>query len=126
MEFVFDGVAWTASPGPRGVTALDHEAIDHAMEDYAIKEILFRQIDEVLRGRRRTILEQLDAERAAVGVETGIPICHNTRWLDVSGCKRAKTRRSAPRARAGGGGPNRRRADLRHRGFRPDGSPSHF
>ena len=45
-----------------GVTPLNHESIDDAMEDYAIVEVFPGKLDEVGNGVRRLLFEELDRE----------------------------------------------------------------
>ena len=52
-------VAGAAHAGASGVAALNHEAGDDAVEDQAVVEALFDQVDEVLDGIGRDVRVQL-------------------------------------------------------------------
>src|SRR5439155_21245556 len=58
-----------AGAGPGRVAALDHEVGDHAVEDDAVVEPVARELEEVLDGLRRLLVEELDCDRAVVGVQ---------------------------------------------------------
>ena len=62
-------VAGTARPRALRVSSLDHEAVDHPVEDHAVIESLFCQVDEVLRRLGRKVGEELDPEGPHIGLE---------------------------------------------------------
>ena len=68
-EFVGDRVAGAARPRTLRVPTLDHEAVNHPVEDHAVVESLFCQIDEVLRRLGREVGEELDLEGPHIGLE---------------------------------------------------------
>src|SRR5207248_5530738 len=72
VELVLERVAGTAAPRAGRVAALDHEVLDHAVEDHAFVEAVARELAEVADGLRRVVVEQLDADVAAVGVQDGL------------------------------------------------------
>ena len=63
--------ALTARTGAGGVTALDHEILDDAVEDEAIIIALFGQGYEVLDGFGGNLRVKLDGNIAHVGVHDG-------------------------------------------------------
>ena len=86
MELVLELVARSTGTGAGGVAALDHEAVDDAVEDCAVVErsglgtrrvlrrVLLgsvREADEVRDGLGGVIAEQFDDDIAAVGVQRG-------------------------------------------------------
>src|SRR3989442_14419555 len=59
-ELVLDCVTGSAEPGPLGVTTLDHEIRDHAVEDRSVVEALTDELPEVARGDGHRLVEELD------------------------------------------------------------------
>src|SRR3989442_13903056 len=59
-ELVLDCVTGSAEPGPLGVTTLDHEIRDHAVEDRSVVEALTAQLPEVARSDRHRLVEAVD------------------------------------------------------------------
>src|SRR5688572_18378111 len=76
VEFVLDRVTGAAAAGTLGIAALNHEAIDHTVEDGAVVETLLREVDEVLGCNGGLVLEKLDLERARCGIEGCRTVCH--------------------------------------------------
>src|SRR6266550_1520793 len=89
LELVLEAVPRAARPGPRRITALDHELRDHPVEDGAVVELRLAfllcawidrfllagcQTDEVRDRLGRLLLEQLDDDVAAAGLEHGVEI----------------------------------------------------
>src|SRR5207247_4515667 len=68
-ELVLDRVPRAAKPGPLRVSALDHEARDHAVEDRAIIEALRDQLPEVPRRDRHGLVEEFDLHVAQRGLK---------------------------------------------------------
>src|SRR5690606_22665250 len=90
MELVADLVARTARTRALRAATLDHEAIDHAVEGETVVESLLHKVDEILRGDRRTILEQLDVEVALARAEFRGAVRHVSSSLEVDGESRLK------------------------------------
>src|SRR5215211_6859407 len=66
-----------AAPGPLRVAALDHEALDDAVEDDAVVLALLGQQPEVLRRLRRVLLQQLEADRPHVRLDACDAVSHD-------------------------------------------------
>src|SRR5579875_597724 len=52
-----------------GITALGHEALDHAVKRHPIIEVVARQKDEIIDGHRRLFGEKFHLEVAFIGME---------------------------------------------------------
>ena len=65
-NLALDGVARAAHAGAFRVTALDHEAADHPVEDQAVIEALARQAQEIIDCVRSLVRIQLHLHHAAV------------------------------------------------------------
>src|SRR5687768_13815893 len=87
MKLVREGIARSTDALPQRIAALDHEAVDHPVEDYAIIVGLldatvaprvrpflgaFGQLDEVRHGLRHLFVEQANGEAPLSGCEYGI------------------------------------------------------
>src|SRR5207249_8586474 len=76
MDFVGKGVTGTSAAGACGIAALNHEAVDDAMEDDAVVKILFRQLDEIRHRVGGLLIEEFDGEiphrRFKTGVSAGL------------------------------------------------------
>ena len=68
VELVLERVARAAATGAGRVTGLDHEVRDHAVEDDAVVEPVARELDEVVDRLGRVVVEELELDRAMVGV----------------------------------------------------------
>ena len=68
VELVLELVARAAGAGALRAAALDHEVLDHAVEDQAVVVAVARQLAEVLDRLGRVLVEQLELDRAVVGV----------------------------------------------------------
>ena len=76
---VVEVVAWAAAAGARWVSALNHEARDDAVKDYAVVERLAglfsaSEVNKVFYGDRRFVAKQVDLDCAVVGVN-GCDLC---------------------------------------------------
>src|SRR5690606_36425486 len=78
VELVLDLVAGAARSSTLRAAALNHEAGDHAVKREPVEVSLLDEVDEVLRGHRRTILEQLDAEVALCRAELRSAVRHES------------------------------------------------
>src|SRR3712207_6311986 len=67
-----------AAPRPRRVAALDHEALDDAVEDDAVVEALLGQQPEVLGRLRRLVLQQLEADSPHVRLDACDAVSHDS------------------------------------------------
>ena len=76
MELVGNRVTGTAGTVAFRAAALDHEAVDDAMEDQAVVEALLDQRDEIARGLRRLVLEKLDVKRPFACLKSRDTISH--------------------------------------------------
>jgi hypothetical protein len=87
VELVREFVAGPAGALPQWIAPLNHEAVDHAVEDDAVVErgllllarrgirplpSAFGEADEILDGARRFVREQADGEPSLAGIEMGI------------------------------------------------------
>ncbi len=76
MDFVGKGITGTSAAGACGIAALNHEAVDHAMEDDTVVKVLFRQLDEIRHGVGGLLIEKFDSEiphrRFKTGVSAGL------------------------------------------------------
>ena len=72
VDLVLEGVAGAAGPGPLRAAALDHEVANDPVEGQSVVEAVGRQLAEVLHGLGRVLVEQLDRDRAGVGVQGGL------------------------------------------------------
>ena len=75
-ELILNRIARAARARARRITALNHEAIDDAVEDNAVIESLLCQVDEVLRRDWRLILKKLDFKISLVRLKYCNAICH--------------------------------------------------
>ncbi len=57
----------SARSGPRGITPLNDELIENAMENNTIKKAILGQLNNVLRGARYTIFKQFKHHVAEIG-----------------------------------------------------------
>ena len=64
IDLVGEGVARAAAAGALGATALEHEALDHAVERQPVVEALLRERREILDRLRRVGVEELDLDCA--------------------------------------------------------------
>ena len=76
MELVGNRIAGAAGAVAFRAAALDHEAIDDAMEDQAVVKAFLDQHDEIARGLRRLVLKQLDVERPLACLKSRDTISH--------------------------------------------------
>src|SRR6478735_628537 len=92
VDLVVEGVAGAAGPTPERVTALDHEAVDDAVEDDPVVQggagarlarrrvgpllLTGREAAEVLHGLRGVVLEELQADVATVRVQGRVHARH--------------------------------------------------
>lgn len=67
-ELVLDGVSGTAHTGAVRIPSLDHEVLDHPVEDDAVVESLFGEFDEVAGGDGHVVMH-LQGDVPHVGVE---------------------------------------------------------
>ena len=65
-EFPADRITRTAHAGPLGVTALDHESRDDAVEDQPVVETGTCQRDEIADGIRRVVRIEFGSDDASV------------------------------------------------------------
>ena len=72
MDFVGKGVTGTSAAGACGIAALNHEAVDDAMEDAAVVKVLFGQLDEIRYGVGGLLIEKFDGEIAHRRFKTGV------------------------------------------------------
>src|SRR5437867_13103768 len=67
---------WISAAGACGIAALNHEAIDDAMEDDAVVKVLFGQLDEIRHRVGGLLIEEFDGEiphrRFKTGVSAGL------------------------------------------------------
>ena len=75
-ELVLDGVARAAHAGAGRVAALNHKAINNAMENYVIIKAFLGQLDKVAGSNRRLVLKQLNLKLTHVGIKYRNTICH--------------------------------------------------
>ena len=75
-ELILDGIARAAHAGAGRITALNHEAINNAVENHLVIEAFLCQLDEVAGSNRRLVLKQLNLKLAHVGVKNCNTICH--------------------------------------------------
>src|SRR5207245_9798136 len=68
VELVLERVARAARPGSGRVSALNHEVLDHAVEDDAVVEAVGSELPKVLDRLRRVLIEELQLDRAVVGL----------------------------------------------------------
>src|SRR5436190_7277227 len=69
VELILERVARAAGPGAGWVAALDHEVRDDAVEDHAVVEAVAGELAEVLDGLGRVVIEELNRDRAVIGVQ---------------------------------------------------------
>src|SRR5215207_181023 len=72
VDLVLELVAGAAGAGALRAAALDHEVADHAVEDQPVVVAVLRELHEVVDGLGRGLLEQLELDRAVVGVHGGL------------------------------------------------------
>ena len=65
-EFALDRLIRAAHAGALGVSALDHEAVDDAVEGQAVIETLFCQLQEVINRDRGGVAVQLHGDGAVI------------------------------------------------------------
>ena len=63
-EFALDVVAGAAGPGAKGAPALDHEALDDAMEGQSVIEAFLHELLEILGADGRVFMVRLDFDLA--------------------------------------------------------------
>src|SRR5215207_2427428 len=68
VDLVLELVAGAAGSRALRTATLDHEVLDHAVEDQAVVVAVAGQLDEVVHGLRRVLVEQLDLDRPVIGV----------------------------------------------------------
>ena len=132
VDLVLERVAGAAGAGSLRAAALDHEVLDHAVEDEAVVEAVAGELEEVRDGLRRVLVEQLELDRAGVGVEGGLghgrslPASLSMQSGVVEGIYWATPHEGRPqpveRARASPGAGSRATATSRARG--PSTSPA--
>lgn len=74
VQFVGELVAWTTGSGAGWITALDHEAVNDAMENQSVVVSAIRQVDEVGNRVRRSVVVQLKDDVALIRGETNLLI----------------------------------------------------
>ena len=72
VELVLERVARAAGAGALRAAALDHEVGDHAVEGEPVVEPVAGELAEVLDRLRRVVVEELDRDRAGIGVKRGL------------------------------------------------------
>src|SRR5690606_2001693 len=80
VGLVLEAVAGAAGAGAVRAAALDHEVVDEAVEVQAVVEATPGQVGEVGDRQRGLLGLELDADRAAVGVEGGGEAHGTLRW----------------------------------------------
>jgi len=70
-RFVFEFVPRSACTGAGGVTTLDHEAVNGAVEDGAVVEVVFSEIDKVVNGDGGVLRIESNNNISFVGFEGG-------------------------------------------------------
>ena len=82
-ELTFDAVARAAHAGSIRAAALDHEAVDDAVEDQAVIEALFHQADEIVYGVGSNLRIKLRFHNVAICHSNGNDriLCHNHNLL---------------------------------------------
>src|SRR5919206_89106 len=66
-DLALEGVAGPAGPRSLRIAALDHEVLDHAVEDQPVVEAVAGELAEVVDGLRGVRIEQLERDLAVVG-----------------------------------------------------------
>ena len=120
VELVLEGVAGAARAGAGRVAALDHEVGDHTVEDHTAVEAVAGELAEILDRLRRLALEQLDLDRAVIGMQGRC--AHRSGTLSGRGQGRSRTsahRSCAERPMALLPGYSNRVRVSRARAFRP-------
>src|SRR5215204_2837527 len=70
VGLVLELVAGAARPVSARAAALDHEVRDDAVEGDPVVETFFRELHKVVDGLGRVLLEQLEFDRAVIGVQS--------------------------------------------------------
>ena len=75
-ELIVNSVAGAAHAGASGVAALNHKAVNDAVENNPVIEVFLYQINEILGSLRCLVLEKLNLESTHVCLENCDAVCH--------------------------------------------------